>query len=369
MYRIYYFLVLLLLVSCNEDDDLARATFPDWNPGFPAMASGAVSVDFLVEIDRAGRINYVISETPLDLSPYQVRQQASDPTNPSIKFNGSDNLAAFASDTITVSGLKQNTTYYAYLVAQNSIDTVTQENVSSFSFKTAYRQDTSTFQSTAEARDVSYLIYRPERALKYPQEKYPILFFLAGNGEVATIPKPINLIKSGTLSEYIYKGNDVPMIVMSIQHIITTWNLDMIDEGVEHALSEYPVDTRKVYMTGLSGGGYACWMYSEQHADKLTAIAPVSGGGSPANACNLKDVAIWAFHNQTDNIVNASNSIDMIEAVEDCSPTKEVKLLLFPDAGHDCWARVYDQDHASWSKSPDVERFNLYNWLLSKVKV
>jgi predicted peptidase len=246
---------------------------------------------------------------------------------------------------------------------------VLQTLVEKSDFITYYRQDTSEFKSTVEKRTALYLIYRPEEVLKYPDQQYPILFFLGGNGEVATEVKPINFFNgNGTLPEYIKKGNDVPMTVISIQHTLKDWNPNFIDEAVNHGISTYNADTKKIYMTGTSGGAFGCWNYAISHADKLTAIVPISGGGNTGKACNMNTVAIWAFHNQVDNSVSSSNSINMINAVKLCPPKKEVKLLTFPDTGHNCWRRVYDQNHKDWSKSPGVSKFDIYAWLLGKSK-
>jgi predicted peptidase len=211
------------------------------------------------------------------------------------------------------------------------------------------------------------MMYRPEEVLKYPNKKYPICFFMGGNGEVAAQGQ-INLLRNGTITEYISNGNNVPMMVMSIQHIFNNWNSNLIDEGVTHALATYPVDTKKVYMTGISGGGFACWAYAIAHPEKLAAIVPISGGGNTGGACKMKDLSIWAFHNEVDGLVASSNSKNMINAINACPPTKEVKLTIFPDDGHDCWRRVYDQNHFDWTipGKNGIAKVNIYTWMLSK---
>jgi predicted peptidase len=361
----------IILLSCGDDENGSPTNptgAPSWTANYPNVAQGAVSVDLNLQTDKASQVHYVISDKALNLSADEIRQQTSKTTNAAIKFKGVVETKANEENRKTVTNLSEHKKYFAYLVAQNVKDTLAQKVVESFEFTTYYRQDTAEYHSTAENRQVKYLIYQPEDALKYPDKVYPICFFLGGNGEVASADKPINMIRNGSLPEYIHKGNDVPMIVMSIQHTALNWNTSLIDEGVNHGLATYPVDTKKVYLTGISGGGFGCWNYSVDHADKLTAIVPISGGGPKGKACNLKNVAIWAFHNQTDNTVAPSNTKDMIAAVNACPPNKEVKMLIFPDTGHDCWRRVYDQKHADWKKSPSVDKFDIYAWLLSKSK-
>jgi predicted peptidase len=358
---------LLIFFSCKEEIANVPGT-PEWIAGYPKVVIGAKSADIILNVDRAATIYWVVSDQALTIkSSESIKTEALNISNPSIKFGGKIEINQAVEEPQQIEGLKENTKYFIYAVSENNIDLLIQPSAFETNFTTKVRQDVKTFQSTAESRSVSYLIYQPEEALKYPEEDYPIIFFLGGNGEVAAQGE-INMIRNGSLPEYISKGNDVPMIVMSIQHTKTSWNTNMIHEGVLHGLETYPVNKNKVYMTGISGGGFGCWNYAVDHASVLAAIVPISGGGTLGKACNLNAVAISAFHNKTDGTVAASNSINMIDAVNGCTRNETASLLIFPDTGHDCWRRVYNQKHTDWSKSPDVEKFDIYKWLLTKSK-
>lgn len=359
--------LLFALLSCGSDE-VNPPGAPNWVADYPKAAVGAKTADLIFEADKAATIYWVVSTQALSLtSPDDLVTEAGSPTQASIILNGSVDAGANAEVKQELEDLAENTKYFVYSIAENSADQVLQSSVSASEFTTKVRQEVKTFSSSAESRTVSYLIYQPEEVLKYPDEAYPILFFLGGNGEIAAQGQ-INMIRNGSLPEYINKGNDVPMIVMSIQHTVANWNVAMIHEGVTHGLATYPVDPARVYMTGISGGGFGCWNYSVDHADVLAAIVPISGGGNQGKACNLNSVAISAFHNQTDGIVGSANSVNMVNAVNNCTRPEAATLLLFPDTGHDCWRRVYDQNHGDWSKSPGVSKFDIYAWLLSKKK-
>ncbi len=362
-----FFLSTILIFSCKEEDASIPGT-PEWTSGYPKVAVGATSADILLNSDRASTVYWLVTDKELTSTDGEsIKSEALAPTNASIKFNGVLDIGQSTETAQLVKKLKENTKYFIYVVAENVSDKLIQANAFGSNFTTHVRQDVKTFPSTVENRSVSYLIYQPEEALKYPDKEYPILFFLGGNGEVAA-QGAINMIRNGSLPEYISKGNEVPMIVMSIQHTNTSWNANMIHEGVLYGLATYPVNKSKVYMTGISGGGFGCWSYAVDHASFLAAIVPISGGGNKAKACNLNTVAISAFHNQTDGTVASSNSIDMIAAVNGCTRNEVASLLIFPDTGHDCWRRVYDQNHADWSKSPSTAKFDIYAWLLTKSK-
>ncbi|HYF69590.1 MAG TPA: hypothetical protein VD884_15700 [Ohtaekwangia sp.] len=366
-----YFLIAAGFFSCgSDDDDVLKGPkgAPVWTQGYPQIAHGAVSVDLNVQNDKTSKVYYIIANKALTLSASEVMKYAVKPNTSNIKFSGVIEAPSGQETRKTITGLSEHTTYHTYLVAQNKSDTLFQFDVQGGKFTTYYRQDTSEFTSLAEDRKVKYLIYRPEEALKYPDKQYPMCYFIAGNGEVASPDKPINMIRNGSLPEYIYKGNNVDMMVMSIQHTKKDWNVSVIDEGIEHGNTTYPVNQKKVYLTGMSGGAFGVWNYAVAHPEKLAAIVPISGGGNKGKACMLKDLPVWAFHNQTDNSVASSNTTTMINAIKACPPSKEIKQLMFPDKGHDCWRRVYDKKHANWSKSPSVEKFDIYQWMLSKSK-
>lgn len=360
---------IFLLSSCggSKANDPQPGT-PVWTTGYPSVPFGAQTADIVLQADKKSNAYYVISEKALVLTPEQLKDQVTTTTEPSIKFKNKVVIEANTTQTVLVTGLTQHKKYYAYVVSESVADATMQPDVKSFDFTTYYRQDTSKFHSTVENRDALFLIYRPEKVLKYPNQTYPISFFMGGNGEVAT-QGTINVIRNGTLAEYLYKGNDVDMIVMSIQHINLNWNTKFIDEAVVYGLANYPVDTKKVYMIGISGGGFGCWNYAVDYASKLTAIVPISGGGNTGKACNLKTLPIWAFCNNPDPIVDYTNSVKMTNAVIAC-PSTLVKFDMFPDNGHDCWRRIFDQNHPDWSLpgKNDAAKVDIYSWLLSKSK-
>jgi predicted peptidase len=99
----------------------------------------------------------------------------------------------------------------------------------------------------------------------------------------------------------------------------------------------------------LSLGGGATWHIASEYPERFAAIAPVCGWGSPAKACNLKDVPVWAFHGAKDKVIPVKGSKEMVQALKDCGG--DAKLTVYPDTGHDSWTRTYD--------NPE-----LYDWFL-----
>ena len=101
----------------------------------------------------------------------------------------------------------------------------------------------------------------------------------------------------------------------------------------------------RVYLTGLSCGGFGTWEYLATYGDSQVAAAvPIAGEGRPAWAtagCALGDVPIWAFHGLLDDVVNPAGSIEPIDGLNtSCTPV-DARLTTYDDADHDSWTRTY----------------------------
>ena len=125
--------------------------------------------------------------------------------------------------------------------------------------------------------------------------------------------------------------------------------LDDLRALLEDAFERYPVDRTRVYLTGLSMGGYGAWYLASAYPELFAALVPVCGGGDPDEACTLKDIPTWAFHGAKDDVVPPSESVQMVEALKQCGG--DVRLTLYPDLGHNSWTRTYNT-------------MELYSWML-----
>jgi hypothetical protein len=362
-----FMLFTSLLLNCSDDADPETTSKSTnlWADGFPQIRPGATTLDFDMQPNYKGDVHYILSKDSLTLSREELISEARVPTNPSIIKSGTLTLLADERKKETITNLSEKTDLYAYLIAADTSIGKKEEWFIRKNVTTKVRQDTSQFYSASEARDCYYLLYAPEEALKYPEEKYPIIYYTAGDGERSLSYRLINVIRNGTLSQYLANGNDVPMMVLTIQQIKETWNAELIGDAVAYAKQNLPVDTKRQYLVGSSAGAFATWDYGLSHPSEFAAIVPISGGGKSSLACNAKNLAVWAFHNQPDVKVSPSRSITMVNDILACSPEKEVKLLLFNDSGHNCWRRVFDPNHPDWELlSPDVPRVHIYDWLL-----
>lgn len=202
-----------------------------------------------------------------------------------------------------------------------------------------------------DSAKLDYLLYLPPDYAKDADKKWPLIVFLHGSGERGT---DVQLVKKHGPPK-IVEDKDSPLgarfVVISPQcppkeH----WNVEELNGLLDSILDKYHIDKDRIYLTGLSMGGFGTWTWAEHDPQRFAAIAPMCGGGNPDEADKLKDLPIWVFHGEIDKTVPIQKSQDMVDAVKKAGNDK-VKFTTYPDAGHDCWTRSY--------ANPE-----LYDWFL-----
>lgn len=198
--------------------------------------------------------------------------------------------------------------------------------------------------------EMEYLLSLPEN---YEQEeKWPLILFLHGAGERGN---DLEKVKVHGPPKLIAAGQKFPFIVVSPQCAKDRWwqavELSLLlDEIVE----KYQVDEDRIYVTGLSMGGFGTWSLVQHAPHRFAAIAPICGGGDRQFVKQYKHVPIWIFHGAKDRAVPVERSLEMADALkkQQASP----KLTIYPNAEHDSWTETYN--------NPE-----LYTWFLSHRRV
>ena len=204
---------------------------------------------------------------------------------------------------------------------------------------------------------LDYLLFLPE-GYKRTGEKWPLMMFLHGVGESGTnltkvaVHGPPKLVKNGK--------TDFPFLLVSPQcPRDRVWRDDELLALLDEVTAKHNVDTNRIYLTGLSMGGYGTWSLGTRNPERFAAIAPICGGGdqipillaNPQKNAALKSMGVWAFHGGKDSTVVVEESQRMTDALIRAG-CKDVKLTVYPEAGHDSWTQAYG----------DPE---LWNWFLA----
>lgn len=115
--------------------------------------------------------------------------------------------------------------------------------------------------------------------------------------------------------------------------------LRMVSELIRQLKKDHPIDADRVYLMGLSMGGYGTWEFAQRWPEVVAAIVPICGGGDVARASRLARVPIWAFHGAADSVVPVSRSRDMIRAVREAGG--KPKYTEYDGVDHDSWRRAF----------------------------
>lgn len=203
---------------------------------------------------------------------------------------------------------------------------------------------------------LNYLFFLPDSYNDNTKTKWPLILFLHGMGERGD---DINLIKIHGIPKIVEKDKSFPFIAISPQCPLNSdWRNPEIQNSVvdmlENILEKYRVDKDRVYITGLSMGGFGTWAIAAKRPDLFAAAAPICGGGDPANAKVLRRMPIWVFHGANDEIVLVQESEKMVRAIRQFNGN--VRYTLYPNAGHDSWTETYESKE-------------LYDWFLSNNRI
>lgn len=190
-----------------------------------------------------------------------------------------------------------------------------------------------------------YLLYLP-KDYETSDKKYPLMLFLHGAGESGN---DLDKVKVHGPPKIVESKTDFPFIVVSPQSPGRGWQPDVLNGLLDDVIAKYRVDTDRVYLTGLSMGGYGTWSLAAAHPDRFAAIAPICGGGNPEDAAKLKEIPMWVFHGAKDSVVPLDRSQVMVDAVK--AAGGDVQFTVYPEAEHDSWTETYDNEE-------------LYKWML-----
>ncbi len=206
----------------------------------------------------------------------------------------------------------------------------------------------------------SALLYRlmtPAGYDTHPDRKYPLVIFLHGAGERGD-DNTKQLIHG--VAEFARDENRTkyPCFLIAPQcpegkrWVEVDWSADthtmpaepgeqarLVLELIAALQKEFRIDEKRIYLTGLSMGGYGTWDLLCRKPELFAAGLPICGGGDEKQAKKLVNVPIWAFHGDKDTAVKPQRSRNMIKAIE--AAGGKPKYTEYPGVGHDSWTQTY----------------------------
>ncbi len=369
------YLPVLVIVLLQVTTLFSNAESPHWRNGTPYSDNGASTIDISVALDQSGKVYYVVfSKDPGNIEPEELKDLALNNDWSNVAAKGElDVQNPDETREINIAKLPDNHSYYTLLVAENERSELQNELKQVYN-KTFVRHSKNTCPSKVIPGIIGYYAYFPEEYYKSPFQNFPLLIYLHGIGEKAnstTEPNWPNICKYGP-PMLIEQGVDYPFIVISPQTPYEWWQGeydgkkrgDLVDEVIETVKKLYNIDPSRVYVTGISMGGAGVYAYYESYPEKLAAAIPVSGYTQQDldEYCHLKDVPLWALHNEFDDVIGTGSDRGINQIINSCEPPPQTpaKLTLYPAYGHDAWSRTYE------NMEPGSED-NIYEWMLKCV--
>jgi predicted peptidase len=239
-----------------------------------------------------------------------------------------------------------------------TLTTRAQTNVSTFA-QPAPMQTAKQFK-LKKSLTTDYLLFLPQGYNARERKTWPLILFLHGAGERGS---DVSKVATHGPAKYIKAHPDFPFILVSpLCPAGRIWSNDTLLELLDGVSQEYSIDANRIYLTGLSMGGYGTWNLGPAYPEKFAAIAPICGGGEMLSLLlshsdkpeALNSLGIWAFHGAKDPVVPLAETERMVDLAKKAG-VQEVKLTIYPEAQHDSWSETY--------KNPE-----LYQWLLAHAR-
>jgi predicted peptidase len=199
-----------------------------------------------------------------------------------------------------------------------------------------------------------YLLFLPSEYGTDADKEWPLILFLHGLGERGD---DLERVKKHGLPKILDERDDFSFIVVSPQCPADSfWSVEIpaLSALLDEVIERFAVDTSRIYLTGLSMGGYGTWHLAAAHPERFAAIAPICGGimfyaKTSEKLKALADLPVWAFHGARDRTVQLAESADIVSALK--AQGANVRFTIYPDAEHDSWTDTYNNPQ-------------LYEWFL-----
>jgi predicted peptidase len=216
------------------------------------------------------------------------------------------------------------------------------------------------------------LLYRLLKPKDYDKtKKYPLVLFFHGAGERGNDNKKqlvhgMRDFASDKIMEQYPCFVVAPQCPSGVQWVDTPWSalshempdkptqpMRMSIDLVGELEKEFSIDSNRLYVTGLSMGGFGTWDTIQRNPDMFAAAAPICGGGDSRLELvkPIANLPIWAFHGDKDTAVKTQRSRDMIDALKKAGGSP--RYTEYPGIGHNSWSATYS--------NPE-----LYKWMFSQ---
>ncbi|UII19711.1 hypothetical protein [Fulvivirga ligni] len=208
--------------------------------------------------------------------------------------------------------------------------------------------------------DMGFYQYLPDGYNTELNKTFPVLIFLHGIDEKGNGTTELSRVEKHGPPKLISQNQDFPFIVISPQNVGGFFSPEQTRNLIKYVKDNYRADLSKIYLTGISAGAMSVWNYLGKYSsdNDVAAVVTIAGNANSLRdeACKFKNIPIWTFHGEDDNIVNVGGSVNIVNAINNCEPKPKVpaKSTVYPNTGHDSWTKTFNKSAG----------YDIFSWLL-----
>lgn len=170
------------------------------------------------------------------------------------------------------------------------------------------------------------------------QEKIPLILFLHGHSLSGT---DLNRVRRYGCLDAISMGRDINAIIVAPQDPGGPWNALKLNNILDWVQERFVFDTNRVYVIGMSMGGYGTFQYVGTYPDRVAAAMAFCGGSNLRDHCGLNKVPLWIIHGTADRAVGVGESQKVVNAMKACGETDLLRFDKFPGINHSQLAKMF----------------------------
>lgn len=174
----------------------------------------------------------------------------------------------------------------------------------------------------------------------YEEQKgeIPVVLFLHG---ASLCGNDLNRVRKYGCLDAISMGRDINAIIIAPQNPGGAWNSMKVLNILNWVTNQYAVDTNRIYLIGMSLGGFGTIEFLANHGEKIAASMELCGGTIRKDLCKLNQVPLWIIHGTADKAVPVSRATEIQEAMRKCGSTDLLRLDKWAGVNHGALARLF----------------------------